>query len=319
MKKSWTILGILISILILSFCIRECSAQQNGTFKNAYIDTIRPIYPTTLGLNIINRYNPVKISINDTLLIPYIKFHSGSGGGGTLDSSKFVLKSDVNNVTNLGTQVGLLSQTTFNNSFAQFLLSPESDLIQLTLDKSLLSSRLDFNYSGLSYGANYGARNTSNSRWLPDKRYVDSLFTSTTPLTKFSDFSYLTATYSIPLSNGIDSVPTDHTIVIPHDGKYSIQLSGMVRYANFTEVGGYVLNVGFGVNDSGVNYPEFNNILYPADITIVGEVTAWIISVNIVRTLHTGDHITINAGFTSIGTASGIMRLSQANLSVIEI
>lgn len=180
MKKQ-TLLIILIGLWCsFALFLVDCKGQQNGTFKNAYVDTLRPIYPTTLGLNIKNKYSPLKISVNDTAMWAYIQYWSKKGGG-SVDTSKLVTKYDITNGLRSPNGSGVLrwdDQNFFVNSVANIgnsnslITADSSGFVYIkAIDNNSNQQGITFVSSGLVYDTHI---TNQNPLWIPDKNYVDS-------------------------------------------------------------------------------------------------------------------------------------------------
>ena len=97
-------------------------------------------------------------------------------GGGTLDSSKFVLKSDLANSNDLGNDIEFRSQDPVTNDLALFELNGTSRNIVFitTFGPSNIHNTLTFDSTGFQYLDNIYAPHTSAPGWLTSKHYVDS-------------------------------------------------------------------------------------------------------------------------------------------------
>ncbi len=92
MKKANLLLIFIFLWCVVSIFMFKCSAQQNGTFKNVYVDSIKHIKGRA-GVAIQNDTFPFEATVNDTALIPYIIYWGSKGS--SVDTSKLVTKYDL--------------------------------------------------------------------------------------------------------------------------------------------------------------------------------------------------------------------------------
>jgi hypothetical protein len=180
MKKKYFLISLLILWFIAIVGLEKCTAQQNGTFKNLYVDTIQPVFPSNNhALNFTNKIQPWNLYFNDTLAYDWIFKHSDHGGG-VIDTTKLVTKYGLNN--------GLTSPSSFNtllfNNF-EFLadiydplnINNRNRLSVGSTNISLSSNVVQYiiDSTGMHAIGNYSFQNSFNPRWIPDKNYVDSV------------------------------------------------------------------------------------------------------------------------------------------------
>jgi hypothetical protein len=179
MKKKYFLVSLIILWLIAIVGLEKCTAQQNGTFRTIYVDSIQPVFPSNShALNFANKIQPWNLYFNDTLAYDWIFKHSDHGGG-VIDTTKLVTKYGLNN--------GLTSPSSFNtllfNNF-EFLadiydplnINNRNRLSVGSTNISLSSNVVQYiiDSTGMHAIGNYSFQNSFNPRWIPDKNYVDS-------------------------------------------------------------------------------------------------------------------------------------------------
>lgn len=162
-------------IILLSFISVLGFGQQNGTFKNIYVDSIRPVYPSSIGMWIGNKYNPLNININDTALWQYIDFWSKKGAV-IIDTSKLVTKYEMQTGLSLDS-IAMYGYSPITGYIASLELSSAKS-IPVRLHKRSLTTGQDLilDTIGMYYDSH---KTSSNPVWVTDRQYVDSLVINT--------------------------------------------------------------------------------------------------------------------------------------------